>query len=178
MKIIKFLACCLLFTIMSSGTLMAQAFIEYKVNGVEYKASEDQLLSFTAYRKDDNDKKKNKYVAISVSGIYNILYRVEISLDVKLDKKIEPITYKVGESMQFMKVLPIGALKVIKNVGDDYEFYESGNATKGKIVITKVEGDWMEGTFDGELIPQYPLKSKVLMKVTDGKFRVPISEIN
>ena len=178
MKIIKFLACCLLFTIMSSGTLMAQAFIEYKVNGVEYKGSEDQLLSFTAYRKDDNDKKKNKYVAISVSGIYNILYRVEISLDVKLDKKIEPITYKVGESMQFMKVLPIGALKVIKNVGDDYEFYESGNTTKGKIVITKVEGDWMEGTFDGELIPQYPLKSKVLMKVTDGKFRVPISEIN
>lgn len=178
MKKITILCVCLLVCLFSSTALQAQSFIEYKVNGVEYKASEDQLLSYTAYRTDDHDKKVNKYVTINISGIYGILYRIELTIDVKLNKMIEPITYKVGESMQFMKVLPIGVLKVIKNVGEDYEFYESGNATKGKIVITKVEGDWIEGTFDGELIPQYPLKSKVLMKVTDGKFRVPISEIN
>lgn len=176
MKKITMLCFCLFVCLVSNTALQAQSFIEYKVNGVEYKASEDQLLSYTAYRTDDNDKNKNKYAMISISGIYGILYRVEISLDFKLDKSIEATTYKVGEPMQFMKVLPIGSLKVIKNVGEDYEFYESGNATKGKIVITKVEGDWIEGTFDGELIPQYPLKSKVLMKVTDGKFRVPISE--
>lgn len=164
---------------LSFETSFAQKFIEYKVNGVAYKAVDDQFISFitkrTTTKEDDTEQTICKYFTASISGIYNFLYTLEFEVNVDTNYKVKNDVFKLGESIEFYEKLPIAHINLIKHpTSDTYEFYSSEKGTKGNVTITKVDGDWIEGTFEGDMIPQYPLTSKVPVKVTEGKFRFPI----
>jgi hypothetical protein len=158
-----------------SAQSFAQAFIEYSVNGVPYKADADQFIAYQTFSADYNveGKKAAKSFSASVSGTHGLLYTIDIQVNIDTLKNFEPDSFKLGESTQFLKKVPCGYIKAIKYVGgkEKYAFYETEAKAKGKIVITKVEGDWIEGTFEAELIPQYPIKIKTPLKITKGKFR-------
>jgi hypothetical protein len=170
-KILLFLAISFITTI----TTQAQYFVEYDVNGVHYSAIGDQLQSFVANRKGSNDKNLCRYLTLSVSGIYDIKYTVEFNINYDSTKVLQVDTFKLSDDIAFLKRRPTASLKIINRDGENYKFYSSENGSKGRIIITKVDGDIIEGTFEGELIPQYPLDPKKKLIVTNGKFQIEAS---
>jgi hypothetical protein len=162
-------------SVFTLNVLQAQNFVSYEVNGVPYSAEGDQLQSFIANRKGSNDKNLCRYLTLSVSGIYGIKYTAEIFINYDSTKPLKADTFKLSDGIAFLKKRPTASLKMVNKVGDDYNFYESENGSKGRIIITKVDGDIIEGIFEGELVPQYPLDPKKKLKVTNGKFKIEAS---
>jgi hypothetical protein len=162
-------------TFISAQSFAQEAFMEYSVNGVAYKANADQFIAYQTFSDDYNveGKKAAKSVSASVSGIYGLLYTIDIQVNIDTSKNFEPDSFSLGESTLFLKKVPCGYVKAVKRIGKEekLEFYETEAKAKGKIVITKVDDNWIEGTFEAELIPQYPIKIKTPLKITKGKFR-------
>jgi hypothetical protein len=153
----------------------AQAFISYNVNGKPFNITEDQFISFAAYRTSE-EKNVCKYLTATVSGTHGIEYTIDIDLNIALNAMPTVGTYKLAENISFLKKVPLGYLKLVKRLGSDYQFFETEKNAKGNITITAVEGDWIEGTFEGEVIPQYPIKNKTPLKITGGKFKYQVTQ--
>ncbi|MCI3937371.1 hypothetical protein MQX03_09170 [Chryseobacterium aahli] len=50
--------------------------------------------------------------------------------------------------------MPIGNLALIRKFdGDKYEHFSTEEGAIGNITITKINGKYIEGTFEGEVIP-------------------------
>jgi hypothetical protein len=149
-----------------------EAFVSYEVNGKPYSANSDQFISYIAYRTNLEDQRVCKYLSFSISGIYGIAYTAEVSINFDTTKALKIELFKLYNEIEHLEKLPTATLKMVRRLGEDYEFYSSENNDSGNITITKVDGDWIEGTFEGNITPQYPLKPEVKLKVTKGKFRV------
>jgi hypothetical protein len=153
-----------------------EAFMQYTINGIEYKANADQMIAYQSFNQDYNVEGKNasKTFSASVSGIYGHTFTAQIDVNIDTLKNFEPDSFKLGEATLFLKKVPCAYIKMVKRFpnSEKLEFYETEEKAKGKIVITKVDGNWIEGTFEGELIPQYPIKVKTPLKVTKGSFRI------
>lgn len=151
----------------------AQGYVSYKVDGVQYKLSEDKLVSFSSASPDasDENKKVCKYLNLGIMDITSVKYAIDLSLHIDLKKKFEPGQYKLDDEIAFYDVLPIGNLQLTRKIGDKYEFFRTEKGATGNITITKITGKYIEGTFEGEVIPQYPQTSKVPLKITEGKFK-------
>lgn len=161
--------------VMTSIKLNAQNFMSYKVNGVLYEVSEEQFISYGTFSTNLQDEKPlRKTFSASVSGIYGIEYQADfqIYLDTNAVPKVD--TFKLDNGIAYLKRKHIASLGMTRKVKDDYQFYKSESNTKGNITITKVDGDIIEGTFEGALVPQYPLAKTPLLMVTEGKFRISV----
>jgi hypothetical protein len=154
----------------------AQAFISYEVNGKPMSLAEGEFISFTSYRTSSSTGKNVcKYLTATVMGSPNVEYEINIDLNIALNAVPTVGTYKLGEDISFLKKVPLGFLKLLKKKGEDYMFYATEKNAKGSITITSVDGDWIEGTFEGEVIPQYPIKNKTPLKITKGKFKYQVT---
>jgi hypothetical protein len=154
----------------------AQSFISYEVNGKAMNLTEGEFISFTAYRTSSTTGKNVcKYLTATVMGSPNVEYEINVDLNIALNTVPTVGTYKLGEDISFLKKVPLGYLKLIKKKGEDYMFFETQKNAKGSITITSVDGDWIEGTFEGEVIPQYPIKNKTPLKITNGKFKYQVT---
>jgi hypothetical protein len=175
---------CLLLTFVLGFTFISQTvtaqdqlFIQYTIEGVEYRAENDQFLSFGTYQRDDKEKKFSREYVASVNGTADLLYDVTLDINIPLAKKIEVGPLKVGGFLTFKKTLPIVSIKLSKEVKGEYDFYESELGCKSSFVITKYENEIIEGTFECELTPQYPLKHNPKLKLTKGSFRIDVSSV-
>lgn len=152
----------------------AQAsYVSYKVDGVQYKLPEKQLITFSSSKTDSSDetKKLSKYIHLGILDIQTVKYAIELSLNVDLNKQFEPGQYPLAEDIAYYNVLPIGNLVLTRKFnGDKYEHFSTEEGAIGNITITKINGKYIEGTFEGEVIPQYQ-ETKVPLKITEGKFR-------
>lgn len=153
----------------------AQAgYVSYKVDGVQYKLPEKDIVTFSTSSTDSSDetKKLSKYINLSVMDLETVKYAIELSLHIDLKKKFEPGQVSLSEDIAYYNVLPIGYLGLTRKYdGSKYEWYSTQEGAVGNITITKISGKYIEGTFEGEIMPQYPLTSKVPLKITEGKFR-------
>jgi hypothetical protein len=158
----------------SVSVLCARGYVSYKVDGVPYKLSEDQLISYSAASTDasDENKKLSKYLSIDLMDVSSVKYAIQLALHIDLKKKFEPREYKLNDEIEYYNVLPVGSLQLTKKIGDKYEFFRTEKGAVGNITVTKVGGKYIEGTFEGEVILQYPQTSKVPLKITEGKFKV------
>jgi hypothetical protein len=173
-KLLLIIAICIA-GLLNATNINAQAFISYDVNGKPFNITEDQFISFAAYRTSD-EKNVCKYLTATVSGTHGIEYTIDIDLNIALNAMPTVGSYKLAENISFLKKVPLGYLKLVKREGEDYKFYETEKNAKGNITITKVDGDWIEGTFEGEVIPQYPIKNKNPLKITNGKFKYQVTQ--
>jgi hypothetical protein len=173
MKHIFFTITFLAISIFCSTNVNAQSFISYEVNGKSMSLADGAFMSFTAYRTGTSTGKNLcKYLTATVMSSANVEYEININLNIALSKMPTVGTYPLGEDIAFIKKVPIGYLKLVKKIGEEYLFYATQKNAKGSITITNVDGDWIEGTFEGEVIPQYPIKNKTPLKITNGKLSI------
>ncbi|MCI3937372.1 hypothetical protein MQX03_09175 [Chryseobacterium aahli] len=74
----------------------AGAYISYKVDGVQYKLPEKQLITFSSSNTDSSDqtKKLSKYIHLGILDIETVKYAIELSLSIDLKKEFEPGQYR------------------------------------------------------------------------------------
>jgi hypothetical protein len=151
------------------------AFIEYTINGMPYKATADQFLAYQSFNQDYNveGKRACRSVTASVSGTHGLLYTLQLDINIDTLKLFAPETFALDASTTFLKKVPCAFIKITKNIGgkEKYEFYETEKKAKGTVTITKVDGNWIEGIFEAEVTAQYPFRAKAPLKLTKGKFR-------
>jgi hypothetical protein len=162
-------------TFISAQVFAQDAFMEYTVNGVEYKANATQFLAYQSFNQDYNveGKRASRSVTASVSGTHGLLYTIQLDINIDTLKLFAPGTFVLDASTTFLKKVPCAFIKITKNIGgkEKYEFYETEKKAKGTVTITKVDGNWIEGIFEAEVTAQYPNRAKAPLKLTKGKFR-------
>lgn len=163
-------------SIFSLASAQTGAYLKYDLNGKTMSLKSDQLNNYNQYEAgDENERAHNEhvfYVGTLAKQVYQLSMRIHTP----------PHTDPVAGKMPYVQTVfyssspyPSVHLSITKNVGEDYEFYSSGDNTPGHFEITKVAAGWVEGKFDIELPRDYSDDGEVL-HITNGSFRFKIDK--
>lgn len=156
----------------SMKTFGQGSYIKYTLDGKEYSfVDEDASCYYKEGERYDEDKRDFMETVVYVSTFAKSSDKLNISIRTESNNKPKVDVYPFMSRLAHTKILPNVNISLDREVKEDYEFYGTNDRNPGKFEITKVEGDWIEGTFEVNLPNMYNEKAKPL-KITAGSFRI------
>jgi len=156
------------------------AFLKYELNGKLISLSgDDDLGSYFTQEGDDVDVRKHTEYHFYT----DILNPSEFILSITLNTapKTKPVVGRMPYTGLILPIdgnLPSAYVSIDRHLNkDDMMFYGSTLLNEGHFEITKVEGNWIEGTFDLVITNDYDETDQ--LTITNGTFRLKIgNEMN
>lgn len=149
-----------------------EAFIKYTVNGKAYNFKGDNA---NCYQKkgdrDEEDKVDFLETTLYVSSKLKTDDKLGIVIRTEQGKKLEAGSYTIQSLIDQTEVLPNANLRIDREIKGELEFFGTVSPSNGTFKITKVDGVWIEGTFEAELPSDFE-DGNAPLKVTNGSFRV------
>lgn len=149
-----------------------EAFIKYTVNGKAYNFKGDNA---NCYQKkgdrDQEDKVDFLETTLYVSSNKDADEKLGIIIRTEQGKKLETGNYTLQQLIDQTEILPNANLRINREIKGELEFFGTVAPSNGVFKITKVDGVWIEGTFEAELPSDFE-DGNAPLKVTNGSFRV------
>jgi len=149
-----------------------EAFIKYTVNGKAYNFKGDNAGCYQKKGdKDTEDKVDFLETSLYVSSKIKADEKLGIVIRTVQGKKIEAGDYTIQSLVDQTEILPNVNLRIDREIKGELEFFGTVAPSNGTFKITKVDGVWIEGTFEAELPSDFE-DGNAPLKVTNGSFRV------
>ncbi|RZJ87401.1 MAG: hypothetical protein EOO20_16165 [Chryseobacterium sp.] len=149
-----------------------EAFIKYTVNGKAYSFKGDKS---GCYQKKGNRDEEDKVDFLETSMYVDSKVKTDEKLGIVIrtaqGKKIETGDYTIQSLVDQTEILPNVNLRIDREIKGELEFFGTVSPSNGVFKITKVDGVWIEGTFEAELPSDFE-DGNAPLKVTNGSFRV------
>lgn len=149
-----------------------EAFIKYTVNGKAYIFKGDNA---NCYQKkgdrDEEDKVDFLETTLYVDSDKDADEKLGIIIRTEQGKKLETGNYTLQQLIDQTEILPNANLRINREIKGELEFFATVAPSNGVFKITKVDGVWIEGTFEAELPSDFE-DGNAPLKVTNGSFRV------
>lgn len=158
------------------ASAQAPAYMKYEVNGKPVSFNVDEVNSYNSLEGDGVDEKKHTSNHFYVQTLVETEFKLSIAINTA------PRTLPVAGKIPYVEIiLPVdGALPSVYLSIDRYlpedkmSFYSSKSMNPGNFQITKVEGEWVEGTFD--LVMPNSYEENDNLTITNGSFRFKIEK--
>lgn len=155
-----------------------EAYLKYTINETSYSFKGKQVLgSKRAGDKTDEDKVDFQLVSGYLDFSINTPVKLSIKIRIEKGKKLQAGKYVYQDLLSQTKILPNVCLTVERETGNGLIFYNTNSPDNGVFEITKVAGDWIEGTFEAN-VPNDLEEGAPTIKVTKGSFKLRIKEYN
>lgn len=152
-----------------------EAYLKYTINETSYSFKGKQVLgSKRAGDKTDEDKVDFQLVSGYLDFSINTPVKLSFKIRIEKGKKLQVGKYVIQDLLAQTKILPNVCLTIERETGDGLVFYNTESPDDGVFEITKVTGDWIEGTFEAN-IPDFE-EGAPPIKVTKGSFKLRIKE--
>lgn len=152
-----------------------EAFIKYTINDVAYNFKGAQVQ---CYQKAGDRQSDDKVDFQETSGFikFNVETPVKLSIKIRMEKgkKIVVGKYPYQDRIPQTKILPNAYLGVEGETTEGLVFFGTNSPENGVFEITKVAGDWIEGTFEANISDGFD--ETAYIKVTKGSFRLRVKE--
>jgi hypothetical protein len=145
-------------------------YLRYELNGRKVEFKKADLLN---YSKDVKDAENGNHslVNLFVSSSNKEEYKMSIMFYTEFQKRPTVGKVAVASILGFREGLPSVHIKCDKYVNEQFTFYGTIEEGEGDVEITKVEGDWIEGTFSLDVPQSYNDDSSAKVSLTNGSFR-------
>lgn len=149
-----------------------EAFIKYTVNGKAYSFKGDKAGCYQKKGdRDEEDKVDFLETTMYVSSDIKTAEKLGIVIRTEQGKKLEAGDYTIQSLVDQTEILPNANLRINREIKGELEFFGTASPSNGVFKITKVDGAWIEGTFEAELPSDFE-DGNAPLKVTNGSFRV------
>ncbi|OJV54080.1 MAG: hypothetical protein BGO31_12000 [Bacteroidetes bacterium 43-16] len=149
-----------------------EAYIKYTVNGKAYNFKGDKAGCYQKKGdRDEEDKVDFLETTLYVDSDVKAAEKLGIVIRTEQVKKIETGKYTIQSLSDQTEILPNANLRINREIKGELEFFGTVQPSNGVFTITKVEGVWIEGTFEAELPSDFE-DGNAPLKVTNGSFRV------
>lgn len=152
-----------------------EAYLKYTINETSYSFKGNQALcSKRAGDKFDEDKVDFQLVSAYLDFNVNTPEKLSFKIRIEKGKKLQVGKYIVQDLLSQTKILPNVCLTIERETGDGLVFYNTDGPDNGVFEITKITGDWIEGTFEAN-IPDLE-EGAPPIKITKGAFKLRVKE--
>ncbi|RZJ87400.1 MAG: hypothetical protein EOO20_16160 [Chryseobacterium sp.] len=153
-----------------------EAYLKYTINETSYSYKGNQALgSKRAGDKSDEDKADFQLVSGYLDFTVNTPEKLSFKIRIEKGKKLQVGKYIYQDLLSQTKILPNVCLTVERETADGLIFYNTNGPENGVFAITKVTGDWIEGTFEAN-VPNDLEEGAPAIKVTKGSFKLRVKE--
>ncbi|MBL7706640.1 MAG: hypothetical protein JNM21_13935 [Taibaiella sp.] len=153
-----------------------EAYLKYTINETSYSFKGKQVLGAKrAGDKTDEDKVDFQLVSGYLDFSVNTPVKLSFKIRIEKGKKLQVGKYSYQDLLSQTKILPNVYITIERETADGLIFYNTDAPDNGVFEITKVAGDWIEGTFEAN-IPNDLEEDAPPIKVTKGSFKLHIKE--
>lgn len=152
-----------------------EAYLKYTINETSYSYKGKQALcSKSPGNKTDEDKVDFQQVSAYITFTIEAPEKLTFKIRIEKGKKLQVGKYIIQPLLSQTKILPNVCLTVERETADGLVFYNTEGPDDGVFEITKITGDWIEGTFEAN-IPDFE-EGAPPIKVTKGSFKLQVKE--
>lgn len=153
-----------------------EAYLKYTINEKSYSFKGNQALA-SKRAGDKFDEDKVDFQLVSAYLDYNVNAPEKLSFKIRIEKgkKLQVGKYIYQNLLSQTKILPNVCLTIERETAEGSVFYNTDGPDNGVFEITKVTGDWIEGTFEAN-VPNDLDEGAPALKVTKGSFKLRIKE--
>jgi len=152
-----------------------EGYLKYTINETSYSFKGKQVsCSKSPGNKTDEDKVDFQQVRSQLDFSINTPEQLSFKIRIEKGKKLQVGKYIVQDLLSQTKILPNVCLTVERETADGLIFYNTDGPDNGVFEITKITGDWIEGTFEAN-IPDFE-EGAPPIKVTKGSFKLLVKE--
>ncbi|MBL7706641.1 MAG: hypothetical protein JNM21_13940 [Taibaiella sp.] len=149
-----------------------EAFIKYTVNGKAYSFKGDKTGCYQKKGdRDEEDKVDFIETTLYVDSDVKTAEKLGIVIRTEQGKKLEAGNYTIQSLVDQTEILPNANLRINREIKGELEFFGTVSPANGVFKITKIDGAWIEGTFEAELPSDFE-DGNAPLNVTNGSFRV------
>lgn len=153
-----------------------EAYLKYTINETSYSYKGKQALSSKSPgNKTDEDKVDFQQVSAHLDFSVNTPEKLSFKIRIEKGKKLQAGKYTYQDLLSQTKILPNVCLTVERETADGLVFYNTDGPENGVFEITKVTGEWIEGTFEAN-VPNDLEEDAPPIKVTKGSFKLHVKE--
>lgn len=152
-----------------------EAYLKYTLNETSYSFKGKQVsCSKTPGNKTDEDKVDFQQVRSQLDFSVNAPVHLFFKIRIEKGKQLKVGKYIIQDLLAQTKILPNVCLTIEREMEDGLVFYNTEGPDDGVFEITKITGDWIEGTFEAN-IPDF-VEGAPPIKVTKGAFKLRVKE--
>lgn len=153
-----------------------EAYLKYTINETSYSYKGKQALcSKTPGNKSEEDKVDFQQVSAYLDFSIETPEKLTFKIRIEKGKKLQVGKYIYQDLLSQTKILPNVCLTIERETADGLIFYNTDGPDNGVFEITKVTGDWIEGTFEAN-VPNDIEEDAPPIKVTKGSFKLQVKE--